>query len=288
MKRVLLILLVVMLILSCKSKTEKVIERLDKALPQNLTNNEEVLGILCEDLSEIYAETDKVGKEKCLEIISTNKQKSLEEFLSVNGEKIETMKLTERDYKYLEKLYALDIEKYLLTSRIEIRDSYQSNDDTSTPDKELKFLKALNTFSVVQDNFPYKETKTEYLNSLSEIKKGSVKWQKDKLFETASKFRKEEVDKELPKLSDSETETIFKEFTYATIDYEVALVFKDPETIKRSRDNYANALKKINPVFSKFDENPFSEDAIQSMAFYKSYLEGKISEIIRMNEEAGN
>ena len=138
------------------------------------------------------------------------------------------------------------------------------------------------------DNFPYKETKTEYLNSLSEIKKGSVKWQKDKLFETASKFRKEEVDKELPKLSDYETETIFKEFTYATIDYEVALVFKDPETIKRSRDNYANALKKINPVFLKFDENPFSEDAIQSMAFYKSYLEGKISEIIRLNEEYGN
>ena len=55
MKRVLLILLVVMLILSCKSKTEKVIDRLDKALPKNLTNNEEVLGILCEDLSEIYA-----------------------------------------------------------------------------------------------------------------------------------------------------------------------------------------------------------------------------------------
>lgn len=175
MRKVFLLVMMCLLLVfsvSCKSKNERILEKVKKGIPSELVYKRELTTVYCKDMISLI-KNDSESAEKCMEIMSDTEEEYNEKFLSLldiyNGDKMSREEVQE--------LYNEIEEQKLKEESLKITDLISDMNISYFQNAIVLYKKiSINSLFMIE----LSEEAGIYSSEIEEIKKNNdIEWQKD-------------------------------------------------------------------------------------------------------------
>ena len=242
--------LLLVLSVSCKSKNERILEEVKKKIPSDIVYRKNILTMHCTDMSSL-TKNNVENTEKCRKIISDTEAKYNKKFLSLLDfykDKKMSMEEIQELYNKIEVEQVRELGSKVLDLTLKLNDSYDLNNIITYQEISITSLLTIDM----------SEEPGIYASKIEEIKHNNdIKWQKDTAVELRIRSTLIMEKKKIPEFSDPEVRRpaeIYLEFLETCKIY--ALFKEKEELLKYNEEN----SEKVRNDLMRLTSNISNED----------------------------